>query len=143
MRYLLALVALTSCAGFGDADEKALVAAQMNAELTKAQAADFRAYILAADARQRAGLERELALVVEIEVRAESQPTADTFLSVMRQAAAKRAELYAQLDREREAWINDPKLRQQERIADMLTAYASARSEFARFVKETINVGSK
>lgn len=116
-----------------ETDARALVAAQMNARLTLAQAADFRAYVLAADARQRAALERELALVFELDV-ADSRPALDAYRAI----GAKRAEILAQLDRERETWLADPKLRQQERIADMLTAYAQARSEFSAFVAEVL-----
>ena len=144
MRYLIMAAALSGCAQFADTDEKALAAARANADLTRAQAADFRGYILAADARQRAALERELALIVELELRdvskvdAESRPVVsiEDARRVVTAVAAKRAEIYAQLDREREAWLADPKARAQERIADMLTAYASARSEFSRFVAD-------
>ena len=144
MRYLIFAATLAAgCAGFGEADERALVVAQANADLTRAQAADFRGYILAADARQRAALERELALIVELELRdvskidAESRPvvTVAEARGVLEKIAAKRAEIYAQLDRERETWLADPKLRAQERNADLLTAYAQARSEMVRFIK--------
>lgn len=137
-RLLILTAAIGGCAQFADTDEKAIAAARANAALTQAQAADFRAYILAADKRQRDALERELSLVVELELRTgpDSRPSVDDVVGLMARVAAKRATLYAQLDAEREAWLNDPKLRAQERIADMLTAYASARSEFSRFVAD-------
>lgn len=47
--------------------------------------------------------------------------------------AAKRKEITAQLDRELKAWLEDPKAREAERIAFMLTSYARQESEFARF----------
>lgn len=47
--------------------------------------------------------------------------------------AAKRREITAQLDRELKAWLEDPKAREAERIAFMMTSYARQESEFARF----------
>lgn len=139
-RLILCAAALAGCTGFGEADERALVVAQANADLTRAQAADFRSYILAADARARAALERELLLIVELELRdavTDSRPVValDEARRILAAVNAKRTEIYAQLDREREAWLTDPKLRAQERNADLLTAYAQARSEMVRFIK--------
>jgi hypothetical protein len=51
--------------------------------------------------------------------------------------AAKRREITAQLDRELRAWLDDPKGRQQDRIAAAMEVYARQESEFARFMKDT------
>lgn len=51
--------------------------------------------------------------------------------------AAKRKEITAILDAELKAWLNDPKARQQDRIAAALSVYARQNSEFARFMQDT------
>lgn len=51
--------------------------------------------------------------------------------------AAKRREITAQLDRELRAWLDDPKGRQQDRIAAAMEVYARQESEFARFLQDT------
>jgi len=50
--------------------------------------------------------------------------------------AAKRAAINAQLDAELKLWLDDPKARQQERLAAALHSYANANSEFARFLND-------
>lgn len=50
--------------------------------------------------------------------------------------AAKRKSITAQLDAELLRWLNDPKARQQERVAAQLAVYARAESEFARFIQD-------
>ena len=46
-------------------------------------------------------------------------------------------EITAILDAELKAWLNDPKARQQDRIAAALSVYARQNSEFARFMQDT------
>lgn len=189
MRKILFLVAVSlthgGCASFGEADDKALIAAQASASLSTLRADEFRAYVLASDARQRVSLERELDLIVQVaEAEAETRFAAEIAAAsaaapstrpagvgvlddgapalrvvevgavarlVAAQAAeraalraavaAKRKEITAQLDRERDAWLSDPKAREAERINASLVAYASARSEMARFVREITGGG--
>lgn len=147
--------------------EYAHVAAQHNAKLTTARNEEFRDFVVAVDARQRASLERELDLIAQMgdqaieakfaaELAAAAGPGADSRPVVAvdvvagivaRQnadraatraaIAAKRREITAQLDRELRAWLEDPKGRQQDRIAAALEVYARQQSEFARFIEDT------
>lgn len=50
--------------------------------------------------------------------------------------AATRAEVTARLNRELAIWLDDPKARQQLRIADILAVYAKQQSETARYIEE-------
>jgi hypothetical protein len=49
----------------------------------------------------------------------------------------KREAITAQLDRELRAWLDDPKGRQQDRIAAAMEVYARQESEFAQFLADT------
>lgn len=51
--------------------------------------------------------------------------------------AAKRAAITAVLDAELKKWLNDPKAKQQSRVAAALSVYAQQNSEFARFIAAT------
>ena len=130
------------CAGLGDADERALVGAQQLQQVQAAEDADFKAYILAADKRERALIDGQLALVAQIQLRDAAVPGADSRPVVSTAQAdaifvaidARRTALFAQLDAERNKWLNDPKRAQAARLAEMLRFYADARSEIARLV---------
>lgn len=66
-------------------------------------------------------------------VKAQNAARAETRAAI----AAKRAEISAILDAELRAWLDDPKARQQDRIAAALSVYARQNSEFARFMQDT------
>lgn len=51
--------------------------------------------------------------------------------------AEKRAAITAVLDAELKRWLNDPKAKQQSRVAAALSVYAQQNSEFARFIAAT------
>ena len=68
-----------------------------------------------------------------------------TRAAVRKEVANKRKEITDQLDAELKKWLNDPKARQQDRIAAQLAVYANANSEFSRFMQDTgarLGVGS-
>lgn len=150
--------------------EFALIAADQNAQLTTARNEEFREFVMAADTRQRGALERELDLIAKIgeqaieakfaaDLAAAATPGTDSrpvvavdavAALVARQTAdrtatraaiaAKRAEITAQLDRELKLWLDDPKARQQDRIAAALAVHARQESEFKRFMDD---IGAK
>jgi len=165
-RTLWALAGILLLAGCGT-HEFALVAAEQNAQLTTARNEEFRSFVMASDARQRASLDRELDLIAQMgeaaieakfaaDLAAASSPGADsrpvvavTDVAALVAAqnadraatraaiAAKRREIAGQLDAELRAWLDDPKARQQDRIAAALAVYARQNSEFSRFMSDT------
>lgn len=164
---LFAASLLAGCGSTEKEDEYALVAAEHNATIAAAERQEKREMIMAFDARQRESLERELDLITQLgerEIEAkfaadlaaaaapgtDSRPvvTVDAVAVLVAQqnadraatraaVAAKRKEIYAQLDTELKKWIDDPKGRQQERVAAALAVYARKRSEFRRFLSDT------
>ena len=83
--------------------------------------------------RRRAEILDQAAGALDGRVRARRLRRGAASLACVAAVAAKRKEITAQLDRELKAWLEDPKAREAERIAFMMTSYARQESEFARF----------
>ena len=157
---LLAFVPSALIAGCA-ADEKACLAANDSAALAQAIQDDFNAYVEASDVRQRKALEDALAAIeraYDLETEAaltaatDSRSTidADTVRKLMADRAAKRAlvsakraDVLAQLDAERKAWLANPKFKQQDRVNAAIIAYTKARSDLVQFVESLKRGASK
>lgn len=84
--------------------------------------------LVAAESRRVVAADKVVALVA-----AQNASRAATRAAIAKQ----RKEITAILDAELKAWLNDPKARQQDRIAAALSVYARQNSEFARFMQDT------
>lgn len=143
----------------------------INRQLTEARNEEFRELILSTDARERGSMDRELDLIydrevlkaehrVELAIQAvqlstDSRPSlADLQAAIQegrkslaeaRESISKlRASNTAQLNKELAMWLNDPKARQQLRIADILAVYSKTQADSAVFIEEVLGkVGVK